>query len=82
MASSDGVSVSPASRVMKMTMASAGPMVWIMPKLAATIEVRPTITVAAEAAMTAPMRLTVTRTASSWACRPNSSRKRDTRKIE
>ena len=63
-ASSDGVRVRPASSVTKIVIARAGPVVWIMPKLATIIELRPTITVAAEAAMTAPIRLTVTRTAS------------------
>ena len=64
-----------------MTRARAGPVVWIMPNRATTIEVRPTITVAADAVMTALMRLTVTLSASSWLCLPSSSRKRDIRKI-
>jgi len=75
------VSVSPASRVMKMVMARAGPVVWIIPNRAASIDVKPTITVAAEAVMTAPIRLTVTLTASSLPFRPSSSRNREMRKI-
>ena len=66
---------------MKIVIASAGPVVWIIPNRAATIEVRPTITVAADAVITALIRLTVTRTASSWSCRPSSSRNREIRKI-
>ena len=66
---------------MKIVMARAGPVVWIIPKLATIMELRPTMTVAAEAAMTAPMRLTVTRTASAWLLRPSSSLNRDIRKI-
>ncbi len=56
-------------------------MVWIIPNRAATMDVRPTITVAAEAVMTALMRLTVTLTASSRPLRPSSSRKREMKKI-
>ena len=81
MASSDGVSVNPARSVTKIVMARAGPVVWIIPNRATIIEARPTITVAAEAVMTALILLTVTRKASSWSCRPSSSRKRDIKKI-
>ena len=68
------MSVSPAASVMATVMASAGPMVWIMPKLAAAMAERPTMTVAALAVMTAPMRPTVTTAARSRATRPSSSR--------
>lgn len=66
---------------MKIVIARAGPVVWIIPKRATSIEVKPTITVAAEAAMTALIRLMVTRTASPGSWRPSSSRNREIRKI-
>ena len=49
--------------VTKIATASAGPIVWIIPNWAKAIEPRPTITVAALALMTAPMRRTVVRDA-------------------
>jgi hypothetical protein len=62
-------------------MARAGPVVWIIPNRATTIDVRPTMTVAADAAITALMRPTVTRRAVSWSLRASSSRKREMKKM-
>ncbi len=81
MPSSAGVNVSPARSVTKMAMASAGPVVWIIWNCPNAIEPRPTITVAALAVMTAPIRLTVACDAACQSPRLTSSRKREMRKI-
>ena len=73
--------MSPATSVTNTATASAGPVVWIMPKSANAIEPRPTMTVAALALITAPIRRTVARDASCQSPRATSSRKREMRKI-
>ncbi len=59
---------------MKTATPSAGPVVRIISKSANAIAARPTMTVAALALMTAPIRLTVSRTASCQSSCPTSSR--------
>ncbi len=54
-----GARVRPAARVTAIARAIAGPMVCTRPKRATARETRPTITVAADAAMTAPIRAMV-----------------------
>ena len=61
--------------------ASAGPVVWNIPNWPTIIDPRPMTTVAALAAMTAPMRRTVAVTAASHEVPETSSRNRETRKI-
>ena len=73
--------VSPAISVTKMVMAIAGPVVWIIPNWPKTIEPSPTMTVAALAVMTAPIRFTVACDAACQSPRLTSSRNREIRKI-
>ena len=61
--------------------ASAGPVVWIMPNRPTAIDESPTMTVAALAVMTAPMRLPIPAQLRGHASWPSSSRKREIRKI-
>ncbi len=66
---------------MKTATPSAGPVVRIIPKAANAIAARPTMTVAALALMTPPIRPTVSRTASCQSSWRTSSRYREMRKI-
>ena len=68
-------------RVTKIPMASAGPVVWIIPKSPNAIAPRPTMTVAALALMTAPIRPTVVLAASCQSPFATSSRNREIRKM-
>ncbi len=60
-------------RVTKTATPRAGPVVWIILKSANAIAASPTMTVAALAVMTAPIRFTVSRTARCQSSCPTSS---------